>query len=196
MDTRNAMRNACHNECTASEEQFEKSQRRATTSDSAGIGLATLRRSFRLGRAMLVTTVSDIGDNMIFACIRNQAQIAVATRANISSVGANVISRTGSFEGCRNFFLAQIRGVIKLGKMLQALQPNWKQGVASNGFDRKLAGVDQQLLTKYIKRRVAPILKRLEQAHAWNMADAVQQLVTCINLGRGAQTKHPSSIVE
>lgn len=189
------MRNACHNECTASEEEFEKNQRRATANDTAGIDLATLRRSFRHGRAMLVTTVSDIGDSMLFACIRNQAQTAPVTKANIYRVGANVISRTGSFEGCRSFFFAQIKGIIRLGKMLQVLQPNWKHRVASDGFDSKLAGIDQQLLMKYIKRRVAPILKRLEQAYAWNMADTVQQLLTCINLGRG-QTKHPPAIIE
>ncbi|EHK42204.1 hypothetical protein TRIATDRAFT_287556 [Trichoderma atroviride IMI 206040] len=195
IDTRNAMRNDWDDEVTASEEEFERKQRRATASDTGSIDLATLRRSFRLGRAMLVTTVSDIGDSMIFACIRHQAQTAAVTKANTYRLGANFISRICSFEGCRKFLFAQVRGAIKLGKMLQVLQPNWKNTVAFNGFDSKLIGVDQRLLIRYIKHRIVPILERLERVHAWNMADAVQQLVTCINLGRG-QTKHPPSIVE
>lgn len=190
IDTRSARRNACDDECTASEEEFEKNRRRATMSATAGIDLAILRRSFRLGRTMLVTTVSDIGDTMISACMRHQTQAPAVTKANTYRLGANIVSRLCSLEGCRKFFFAHLTGTIKLGKMLQALQPSWKYRVAFNGFDSKLVVVNHQLLIKYVKHRVVPILKRLEQVHAWKMADAVQQLVTCISLGRG-QTKHP-----
>lgn len=194
LDTRNATRHAWHDECTASEEEFEHKQRRAKASNTANIGLTTLRRSFRLGRAMLVTTVSDIGDTMISACMRYQEQTAAVTKANKNKLGANIMSRICSFEGCRSFFFAHMRGAIELGNMLQALQPNWKITVAFNRFDSKLIGVDQQLIIKYIKHRVVPILKRLEQVHAWNVADAVQQLVVCIVSGRGQTGCSPSAV--
>lgn len=189
------MRNAWDDECTAFEEEFEQKQRRATASNNAGIDLATLRRSFCLGRAMLVTTVSNIGDSMISACIRQQAQTPAVSKANTYRIGANIMSRICSFEGCRNFLFAQMRGAIKLGRMLQALQPNWKKTAAFKGFDSKLIGVDQQLLIKYIKHRVVPILKRLERLHAWNMADAVQQLITSIVSSRG-QTRCSPPVAE
>lgn len=143
---------------------------------------------------MLVTTVSDIGDNMIFACLRHQAQTVAVTKANVYRLRANIISRTRSFEGCRNFCIAHFTEAVKLRKMLQTLQLNWIKKVALSVFSGKLVGDNQRLLTKYIKSRVTAVIKSLEQMHAWNMADAVQQLVTCMNLG-GGQTKHPPSIV-
>ncbi|KAL7919736.1 hypothetical protein ACQKWADRAFT_322698 [Trichoderma austrokoningii] len=195
IDTRNATRNGWNHECAASEEQFEQKQRREAANDTAGIDLATLRRSFCLGRAMLVTTVSDLGDSMIFACIRNQARITAVIKANVYSYSANITNRSSFFGGCRNFFFAHTRGAIKLGKMLQALQPNWRNRMTFNGFNSKLLGVNRQLLIKCIKHRILPLLQGLKRVHAWNVADAVQQLVACIQLSRG-QTRHPPSIIE
>lgn len=189
IDTKNTTRNSWNDECTASEEQFEQKQRRATASDN----LATLQRSFRHSRAMLVTTVSDIGDTMILACLRHQVQTVAVSKANAYRLGAN-IGRTYFFEDCRSFFIAHITEAVKLRKMLRALQPSWMNKVSLNVFNGKLVGVNRQLLIKYIKHRVIPVLKNLEQMHTWNMADAVQQLVTCIKQSRG-QTKHPLSIV-
>jgi hypothetical protein len=189
------MRSAWDNECAASEEQFKQNQRRETESNTVGVDLATLRRSFCCGRAMLVTTVSDISDAMMFACIQHQAQTAAVTKANAYRLGINMISRSCFFEGCRRFFAAQVTGAVKLRMRIRALQPNWINRVAFNVFYGRLVGVDQQLLTKYIRHRVIRVFKSLKQVPAWNMTDAVQQLVRCIKLNQG-EIKHPHSIAE